>query len=154
MILELHHVTIGQQVEPCSFTVADGQLLSITGGERTGKSTILRAILGFLPIDGGYISIDGELLTPESAAYFRRMTAYVPQHLLLPEGYDKVQNDYLWLLGKAVASGKPLLIVDEPSQPLSPEQMQEVGRLLRQATGHGAAVVAVHALNPDIEVRL
>ncbi len=145
MMLELHNVTIGQQIRSLSMALSDGQLVNITGQKGSGKTTLLRALLGFIPVDGGHISIDGELLTPMSAPYFRRQMAYVPQHLTLPEGYHGVSTDYLELLRKAVDSGKTLLIVDEPSKELSAEDQQTVDGILMEAVQRGAMVVAVNS---------
>ena len=97
MMIELHDVTIGQLIKGLSATVDDGQTVCFSGAQGAGKTTLLRALLGFIPIDGGHISIDGELLTPQSAPYFRRFMAYVPQHLSVPDGYDKVPTDYVLL---------------------------------------------------------
>ena len=144
-MLELHNVTIGQQIRSLSMALSDGQLVNITGQQGSGKTTLLRALLGFIPVDGGHISIDGELLTPMSAPYFRRQMAYVPQHLTLPEGYHGVSTDYLELLRKAVDSGKTLLIVDEPSKELSAEDQQTVDGILMEAVQRGAMVVAVNS---------
>ena len=144
-MLELHNVTIGQQIRSLSMALSDGQLVNITGQQGSGKTTLLRALLGFIPVDGGHISIDGELLTPMSAPYFRRQMAYVPQHLTLPEGYHGVSTDYLELLRKAVDSGKTLLIVDEPSKELSAEDQQTVDGMLMEAVQRGAMIVAVNS---------
>ena len=72
------------------------------------------------------------------------MTAYVPQRLSLPDGYTDIVADYCWLLKKAVQSGKPLLIVDEPQQLLSEDEAEEVDRLLGEAVQHGTTVLAVN----------
>ncbi len=155
MILELHHVAIGQLIKDCSLMVSDGQLVCITGPQGAGKTTLLRAILGFIAIDGGHISIDGELVTPQSAPYFRRMTAYVPQLLTLPDDYEdatlerwpllNADERYLLLLANAVKRNKPLLIVDEPPQPLSAATAETVDNLLRDAAQHGTSVLAVNS---------
>jgi ABC-type cobalamin/Fe3+-siderophores transport system ATPase subunit len=160
MMLELHNVTIGQLIRELSLTVDDGRMVRVSGPQDSGKTTLLRAVLGFLPIDDGFISIDGELLTPLSAPYFRRFTAYVPQQLSVPDGYDdegfggfstlSADERYLFLLRKAVGSGKPLLIVDEPSQPLGEDARQTADDLLAEAVGRGCSVLAVtHQTNEN-----
>ena len=102
MMLELHNVTIGQQIRGLSATVGEGNVLSITGSKGSGKTTLLRAVLGFLPVDEGHISIDGELVTPLSAPWFRKQMAYVPQYLVVPDDYHEVPTNYLSLLKRAV----------------------------------------------------
>ena len=154
MMLELHNVTIGQQIRGLSATVGEGKVLSITGSKGSGKTTLLRAVLGFLPVDEGHISIDGELVTPMSAPWFRKRMAYVPQHLVVPDDYHEVPTDYLSLLKKAVESGKPLLIVDEPSQALSAEEMGLADRLLQDAAQRGVTVLEVNSRITENKVQL
>ena len=144
MMLELHNVTIGQQIRGLSATVSEGNVLSIMGSQGKGKTTLLRALMGFVSIDGGHISIDGELLTPLSAPWFRKQMAYVPQHLEVPEGYEEVPTDYMRLLEHAVHTGKQLIIIDEPQKPLSAEDAERAERLIGEAAERGATVVAVN----------
>ena len=164
MMLELHNVTIGQQIRGLSATVSEGKMLSIMGSQGKGKTTLLRALMGFIPIDEGHISIDGELLTPLSAPWFRRFTASVPQHLSLPEGCrlkgleqwssSSTDERYLMLLTRAVKSHKPLLIVDEPAFALSTETADKVERLLREAQQQGTTIVAVNNKTADVQIQL
>lgn len=88
-----------------SFAVADGQTVCLTGSSGSGKTTMLRALLGFHPLDEGHISIDGELLTPSSAEEFRKHISYIPQELLLPSEWvsDMVRLPF----GLKVNRGKP-----------------------------------------------
>lgn len=44
-----------------SFTVAEGQCLVICGPSGCGKTTLLRAISGLDPVDGGTVRLDGQL---------------------------------------------------------------------------------------------
>lgn len=67
-----------------SFSAEDGQVVCITGDSGCGKTSLLRAILGFVPLQEGHISVDGELLTPAAAGEFRKYIAYVPQDLAMP----------------------------------------------------------------------
>ena len=52
MMLELHNVTIGKLIKELSVTIDDGQIVGIQG---RGKTTLLRAVVGLIPIDGGHI---------------------------------------------------------------------------------------------------
>lgn len=62
-----------------SMIAMDGQLTCVTGAAGSGKTLLARVMLGFQPLDAGFISLDGALLTPLSAPYLRRLMAYVPQ---------------------------------------------------------------------------
>lgn len=64
-----------------SFMARDGQLTCITGAEGSGKTTLIRTLMGFLPVSSGFVSVDGELLTVRSAHAFRTMMAYLPQQM-------------------------------------------------------------------------
>ena len=153
MMLELHNVTVGG-VHSLSLTLSNGQLAGLTGAKGVGKTALLKAVVGLRAVDGGHICIDGELLTPKSAPYFRRRMAYVPQHLVVPEDYNRVPTGYVELLKKAIATGRPLLVVDEPEEELSVEDQQTVDRLLREAAGRGALVLAVNDRIVENQVRL
>lgn len=71
----------GKMSEPFSLVVDRGNVVCLCGSLNSGKSKLLRAILGIEPISNGFITIDGELVTPGSASYFRKMIAYIPQQL-------------------------------------------------------------------------
>lgn len=64
-----------------SFIASDGQITCITGPEGSGKTVLLRTLMGFLPVASGFVSVDGELLTVLSAPAFRRMMVYLPQQM-------------------------------------------------------------------------
>ena len=42
-----------------SLSAEDGQVVCISGDSGCGKTSLLRAILGFLPLEEGHVSIDG-----------------------------------------------------------------------------------------------
>lgn len=113
-----------------SMIAHQGQITCITGGAGTGKTLLLRVMLGFVALDEGLISIDGELLTALSASVFRRMMAYVPQSVSpCYSGYipDTDDLETVWGDGKwsyydsqplekpvVVVQDKPIVIVDDP----------------------------------------
>ena len=134
--------------------VGAGGVLAISGEHGAGKTTLLRALLGFIATDEGHISIDGELLTPPSAPFFRRQTAYVPQGLTVPEGYDAVPTDYMRLLELGMKAGKQLIIIDEPPTPLSADDYARRERMISEAAKNGATVVAVNTRVTQNVVRL
>lgn len=72
-----------------SFVAERGKVTAVSGPSGCGKTTMLRAILGFHPVDKGFISIDGELVTALSAQAFRQLVAFVPQELSFPQDMVK-----------------------------------------------------------------
>lgn len=100
-MLELKDVCLNlggrKLADKLSTGVNAGETLGIIGPAGSGKTALLRAIMGLQPVESGYISVDGELVTAGSAGYFRQMMAYVPQNLALP--YDKVAEMVNDLIG-------------------------------------------------------
>ena len=47
------------QIGPIDFTLRAGELVFITGGNGSGKSTFLRVLAGLYPPDSGEITLDG-----------------------------------------------------------------------------------------------
>ena len=82
-MLEAKNVTIavGERVlaESLSFIANDGELTCITGDVASGKTTLIRTLMGFLPVKAGFVSVDGEMLTIFSSHAFREMMVYLPQ---------------------------------------------------------------------------
>ncbi|MGN7455009.1 ABC transporter ATP-binding protein [Paenibacillus pasadenensis] len=63
-----------------SFQAQKGQITSLIGLNGAGKSTVLKAIMGLTPIDGGSIRIGGQAISP--AAY--NTIAFIPDRLTMP----------------------------------------------------------------------
>lgn len=91
-MLELKDASLavkGRQIlNRLSMMALDGQMTCITGPEGSGKTLLLRVLMGFVPLDEGLVSVDGELMTVLSATAFRRQMAYVPQMLEQTVSHD------------------------------------------------------------------
>lgn len=87
-MLEVKNIslTLGGKLlfDKLSFSVNTGEILCISGASGCGKTSLLKTLMGFIPVDSGFISIDGELVSAESAAAFRKHMAYLPQELSFP----------------------------------------------------------------------
>ena len=84
-MLEFKNVSVklagGVSSYPFSLVVNGGECVCLQGQKGSGKTALLRAIMGLVPISAGFITIDGELVSSGSGEYFRRMMAYVPQQV-------------------------------------------------------------------------
>ena len=58
-----------------------GQMTYVSGPRGSGKTLLLKSLLGLEELSSGYLTFDGDLLTPRSAPYFRQHIAYVPQDI-------------------------------------------------------------------------
>lgn len=61
-----------------------GESVCVSGQSGSGKTSLLKAILGFVPVSEGSINVDGIVLTPKTADLVRRKIAWIPQELSLP----------------------------------------------------------------------
>jgi putative ABC transport system ATP-binding protein len=91
-ILELRGITVSYGdhtvISNFSMELERGELVAVTGVSGSGKTSLIRAILGFVPIEQGEILVDG---IPVNAVEVRKHTAYLPQDLSFPcEWVDEV----------------------------------------------------------------
>ena len=140
-MLEVKNVTIavGERVltENLSFIANDGELTCITGDAASGKTTLIRTLMGFLPVKAGFVSVDGELLTIYSSHAFREMMVYLPQDaqvLRIPQEEteipEKEADDY--------AVWNEVLPVAEIAQPKAPLTTDELLLLATQTLQESA----------------
>ncbi len=76
----LHGVSVG---------AAPGEVVALMGGNGSGKSTFVRAIVGAIAHDGGTIAMFGEDATPNS----RRRIGYVPQRVSAAGGVSATAQE-------------------------------------------------------------
>ena len=147
-MLEVKNVTIavGERVlaENLSFIANDGELTCITGGAASGKTTLLRTLMGFLPVKAGFVSVDGELLTIYSSYAFREMMVYLPQdtqalglQMEEPEAPQGEADDYaVW--NEVLPSVK----VAQPKAPLTAEEIVQLATKTLQESADKPIVIA------------
>jgi phospholipid/cholesterol/gamma-HCH transport system ATP-binding protein len=178
-----------------SFHVAEGETQVILGGSGSGKTTILRLILGLFKPNRGRVMIAGETindLSDRELARIRRNMAMVFQSAALFDslsvrdnvGYrlweegrllnaqiEKIVRQSLQFVGladviekmpgdlsggmkkrvgiaRALASGAPLILYDEPTAGLDPVNAFAIGHLILQLKAKGVTqVVVTHDLD-------
>jgi ABC-type transport system involved in cytochrome bd biosynthesis fused ATPase/permease subunit len=69
----------GRPTVPFSTSVAPGETLLLEGPSGAGKTTVLRTLLGRVPLREGHIRINGIDLADIDMSAWRRAIAYVPQ---------------------------------------------------------------------------
>jgi putative ATP-binding cassette transporter len=106
---------IAFQIGPIDFTLKAGDLVFITGGNGSGKSTFLRVLSGLYPPDSGEITLDGERVTgPNRDTYRSLMTAIFFDYHLFQKlyGIDPEPGELERLLDKFRLSEKTGLAPD------------------------------------------
>jgi NitT/TauT family transport system ATP-binding protein len=111
-------------VDRCSFNVAAGEICMIVGPSGCGKTTLLNAIAGFLPIDGGTIRLDGEILCGAGR----------PQAKVGPDRIVVFQNGSLfpWKSNLENVAFGPIM-----QKAMSPEQALDTARRMMAEAGLG-----------------
>ena len=82
----------GRQVlNNVSFSVDEGEVFALLGGNGAGKSTTLLTFLGFIMPSDGNVSING-MIVHENKAAIRQQTAYLPESASLYAHLSAIEN--------------------------------------------------------------
>jgi putative ATP-binding cassette transporter len=65
------------KIGPIDFSLKPGELVFITGGNGSGKSTFLRVLAGLYPPDSGEIILDGEQVTANTRNQYRALMSAI-----------------------------------------------------------------------------
>jgi putative ATP-binding cassette transporter len=65
------------KIGPIDFTLRPGELVFITGGNGSGKSTFLRVLAGLYPPDSGEIILDGKHITDANRDEYRALMSAI-----------------------------------------------------------------------------
>lgn len=94
-MLDIHSITVNygetEILKNLSLKIQAGEVVSLIGPNGVGKTTLMRAISGVLPLQSGSVEIDNDDLTTMSIADRARLLAVVPQARRLPPEYSVQQ---------------------------------------------------------------
>ncbi len=87
------HVDRGNQevLKGLDFSVQQGEVFAMLGGNGAGKSTTLLSLLGFLPPSAGEVLVNGAAVYDDVGAV-RRSVAYLPESVALYEHLSAREN--------------------------------------------------------------
>lgn len=104
-----------------SLHVAPGQVAALVGPSGGGKSTLLKLLLGFYPVQAGALTIAGQTSTVYTLADWRAQIAYVPQEAYLFTGtiadnirYGKPTATLEKIVTAAQAANAHAFILEQP----------------------------------------
>lgn len=123
-------------LQQISFSIRPAQSVAVVGLNGAGKTTMLRALLGFVSIDSGSISLFGQAA---ACAQARRSVVFLPERLMLgPDlsGWRSLQT-MLWMRGANADRGQceqelerlgfPVSKLDAPARTYSKGMSQKIG---------------------------
>jgi phospholipid/cholesterol/gamma-HCH transport system ATP-binding protein len=195
-MIEVRNIEIsfdGQRiVSGVSFDVPDGTTTVLAGKNGAGKSVILKAVAGLIPVSGGSVSVDGRSPGPELYAGDHAAVSYVFQKGGLFDSISVFENIAFYLrrsgldddtvkrkvddvisrvklagseyklpselsggmqkrvcLARAVVSGAPNILYDDPSAGLDPVLTDSIGLMIRdiQKNDGVSAILVTHDLD-------
>jgi ABC-type cobalamin/Fe3+-siderophores transport system ATPase subunit len=83
MDLELRNLSCGygqhRVIDNISFTMNAREVIGLLGANGCGKTTLIKTILGLLPVHGGEVLLDGENIKNWPSAQIARVVGYIPQ---------------------------------------------------------------------------
>ena len=87
-IVEIENITIAYDnkvvMQNFSLQLNKGEHIAVVGASGCGKSSMLRAILGFVPVTQGKILYKGEEINNSNIFNIRNNIAYLPQDITFP----------------------------------------------------------------------
>ena len=132
-----------------SFTVKDGEFLSILGPSGCGKTTLLRILIGLLSADTGSITKDGADIT--KAAPDKRGMGIVFQNYALFENMTALQNvEYALKINKATKPTAKQRAYEMLSVVGLSDQAKSLPKNLSGGQQQRVAIARTLALKPDI----
>ena len=153
-----------------SMKLERGETACIVGQSGCGKTSLLNAVMGFVPLKEGSIQVGETLLDISTIDSVRRQIAWIPfglkvnrsvpfseerlftcfdelglEHELYTKRVNEVSGGQRQRIMLAVAAmlNKPLIIIDEPTSALDAGSTGKVLSFFRRQAERGTAVLAV-----------
>lgn len=112
-----------QILKNISFTVGDGEVLSVLGSNGVGKTTLLKCMMGLLKWNSGHSYVDDQEISQMKHKDFWKKIAYVPQAKGAAFGYSALD---MVTLGRSAHLGT-FAQPGKEDRKAAEEAMEEIG---------------------------
>jgi ABC-type cobalamin/Fe3+-siderophores transport system ATPase subunit len=142
MILRAEAVTVRYPAAPASaltdveLTMGDGDLVAIAGPNGCGKTTLVRALLGMVPLQRGSVTLDDTPVSHWRRAELAQIVALVPQ---------REETPFSWRVEEMVGFGR--YARRGPLSPMTQEDRRAVEQALTRCDVSGLAQRRVETLS-------
>lgn len=89
--------TVAPAVDRVDLALGDGELVAVVGPNGCGKTSLLRGLLGLMPLSGGSVTLDGRPLAGWTRTELARHVALVPQ---------REETPFSWRVEEMVGFGR------------------------------------------------
>ena len=155
-----------------SLRVGKGEIVAVIGRNGVGKSTLMRTLIGLLPVGAGQIEFAGREVNKITAQARARMgeTArrggnpdYAKVYEFFPILKERARQAAGTLsggqqqqlaIGRAMVGGPDLMLLDEPSEGIQPSIVKEIARNIKRLNAETGLTVLFVEQNLDLIVNL
>lgn len=92
MELEFSNLSCGygqrRVIDGISLSINAGEVIGLLGANGCGKTTLIKTILGLLPVQGGEVLLDGKNIKNWTSAQIARVIGYIPQMHTPPFSFE------------------------------------------------------------------
>ena len=113
-----------------NLTVHKGEVHALLGENGAGKSTLMNILYGLYQQTSGEIYINEKLVNMDNP------------NVAIANGIGMVHQHFMLVL-KALYRGAEILILDEPTAVLTPQEIQELIQIIRNLTKEGKSVIII-----------
>lgn len=118
---------ISEVFKGLNINIPKGKVVGFVGTTGAGKSTLMDVLMGLLPLSGGEMRVDDQVITPQDVSAWQAHISYVPQRIVLLN--DTILSN--------VAFGVELSQIDQ-ERALSCLEAAQLGAFLRSELPQGA----------------
>jgi len=129
-----------------AFDIPAGKVTALLGRNGVGKTTLLRTLMGLVPAKSGEVRFGEKSLT--HAAPYERVPARIFDmfpvlgQMMRRRGGDLSGGQQQQLaIGRALAMGPTLLILDEPTEGIQPSIIKDIERAIRALAATGEMAI-------------